>query len=487
MALAAVALSASACGSGAPAASTVRGRVLRIERTPSGPPLASGFLGLSVKYRDLERYVGVDPAALNPAFLQLVRNLAPGQRPVIRIGGDSTDWTWWPVPHMAKPGGVRFNLSPAWTAVARATARALDARLILGINFEADSGRVAGVEARKLISSVGTAAIAALELGNEPELYRSFPWYETASGTKVPGRPQSYTFDSFLKDYANIVKALPQVPLAGPSSGSASYLAYLDQFLSSEPRVRIVTMHAYPLKYCVPSNPPTITQLLAPTAAQALTIQAGALAAIAHRHHLTLRMDELGSVSCGGYPPVTYSFAGALWAMNQLFELDRAGVDGVNFVTNSNTVQHLIAVSQSGGRWSDAVLPEYYGLLAFARSAPPGSRVLRIAGSLPPGVQAWATAAPGGRLHVVLINTGTQPRTFALRIDGAAGAATLERLQAPGLAARSGVALGGQAIAPSTGLLTGTARSATVTPAAGAYAVHVGGTSVALLALRTAG
>jgi Glycosyl hydrolase family 79 C-terminal beta domain len=481
---AALALGGCGAGAGVRAAGSAAGRVLTVERTPDGPRLPGGFLGLSVKYRDLINYVGASPAAPNPVFLQLVRNLSPGQRPVIRIGGDSTDWTWWPVPHMARPGGVRFDLTPAWTAVARAVATALGAQLIVGINFEADSRRVASTEASRIVAGVGRGSIAALELGNEPELYRSFPWYKTAGGTKVPGRPQSYTFDSFLKDYATVVAALPRLPLAGPSSGSAAYLAGLDQFLASEPRVRVVTIHAYPLKYCVASIHPTIAQLLAPGAAQALTDQAAALAAVARRHHLALRMDELGSVSCGGYPPVTYSFAAALWALDQLFELDRAGLGGVNFVTSSNTVQHLIAVRRAGGSWTDTVLPEYYGLLAFARAAPPGSRALRIAGSLPPGVDAWATAAPGGRLHVVLVNAGSRPRTFALRISGASGPATLERLTAPDLAARSGVALGGQTISPSTGLLTGTARVATVAPAAGAYSVRVGGASAALLSLR---
>ena len=43
-------------------------------------------------------------------FEQLIRNLAPGQAPDLRIGGDTTDWTWWPVPGVAKPGGIRYSL-----------------------------------------------------------------------------------------------------------------------------------------------------------------------------------------------------------------------------------------------------------------------------------------------------------------------------------------------------------------------------------------
>ena len=34
---------------------------------------------------------------------QLVRNLDPGQRPVLRLGGDTGDWSWYPIAHMPRP------------------------------------------------------------------------------------------------------------------------------------------------------------------------------------------------------------------------------------------------------------------------------------------------------------------------------------------------------------------------------------------------
>ncbi|MGZ4215238.1 MAG: hypothetical protein ACXVH1_04875 [Solirubrobacteraceae bacterium] len=54
---------------------------------------------------------GSDPDALNPGFVQLVRNVVPGAQPVIRLGGDSTDWSWWPIPHTRKPLGIRYTLT----------------------------------------------------------------------------------------------------------------------------------------------------------------------------------------------------------------------------------------------------------------------------------------------------------------------------------------------------------------------------------------
>src|ERR1700760_3683894 len=74
-----------------------RPAVLTVDRMARERTIPRGFLGLSFEYMSLERFTGTNPGALDPVFLQLVRNLTPGQRPVIRIGGGSTDHTWLPV------------------------------------------------------------------------------------------------------------------------------------------------------------------------------------------------------------------------------------------------------------------------------------------------------------------------------------------------------------------------------------------------------
>ncbi|MGZ4286522.1 MAG: hypothetical protein ACXVW5_20150, partial [Solirubrobacteraceae bacterium] len=91
---------------------------------PAGRVVPGGFLGLSSEVWAIRSFAGTDPNALNPAFLQLVRNLAPGGRPVIRLGGDSTDWTWWPVPHTRTPPGIKYTLTPLWAQLAKAFVKA---------------------------------------------------------------------------------------------------------------------------------------------------------------------------------------------------------------------------------------------------------------------------------------------------------------------------------------------------------------------------
>lgn len=136
-----------------------------------GRTIPAGFLGLSLEYPAVEAYAGAAPLAVNPVFEQLIRNLTPGQAPVLRIGGDSSDWTWWPLPGVARPPGVTFTLTQRWVRVTRALAAALDAKLILGINLAAGSPALAAGEASALVDGLGPGAVQALELGNEPELY----------------------------------------------------------------------------------------------------------------------------------------------------------------------------------------------------------------------------------------------------------------------------------------------------------------------------
>ena len=110
-----------------------------VGRPLSVAPVSAGFIGLSIEYYALQAYTGDDPGALNPVFLQLIKNLDPGQSPVIRIGGDSADWAWVPSPGLTRPAGARVTITPDLLNVMAALAADLDARFLLDLNLEADS------------------------------------------------------------------------------------------------------------------------------------------------------------------------------------------------------------------------------------------------------------------------------------------------------------------------------------------------------------
>ncbi len=110
-------------------------------------PLPPAMSGVSLEYNTVTAYEGTSAQTADPVLAQLIRNLAPGQTPILRIAGDSTDWTWWPIKNISRPPGATNSLTPTWLQRARTLAQSTKARLILGINLEADNPRIASVEA----------------------------------------------------------------------------------------------------------------------------------------------------------------------------------------------------------------------------------------------------------------------------------------------------------------------------------------------------
>jgi hypothetical protein len=334
-----------------------------------------------------------------------------------------------------------------------------------------------------MLGGIGSKAIAALEIGNEPELYGAFPWYQFPRGVHHFGRSSSYSFNAYLPDYSRIARVVTGAPLAGPSSGAITWLPDLSRFLRAEPRVRVATMHTYPLKHCSHRSHVTIGQLLSNASSLGLAGHVARYVAMAHAHHVPLRIDEMNAVSCGGQTGVSNTFGTALWALDALFAMRRAGVDGINIHTVPGTINELLSAEQTRSGWRSRVHPQYYGMLMFAQASPAGSRLLRVAGSSR-GLRAWATRAQDGKVRVVLINKNLgRSATVRLRVAAATGAAAVERLRAPSVHATDGVTIGGQSFGAetSTGQLGGVAVKTSVVPARGVYAVAVPPASAALL------
>jgi hypothetical protein len=463
------------------------GNVLTVGGLAANPPIPAGFIGLSLEYSAVPAYAGTNPSATNPVFVQLIRNLAGGNPPELRIGGDTTDGTWWPIPGMRTPAGVTNTLNPAWIAVTKALAQATGAKLTLGINFEADSAAVAGTEAKQLVDGIGAGSIQALELGNEPELYGTFIWGRSGR----PGRPHDYDFAAFSRDFTRIARALPTIPLAGPAAGSPKWFADVGRFLASHPQVAVTTLHRYPLQLCfVHRNQPdypTISNLLSPVSSEGLAESVAAAVRASHARHVPLRIDEMNTIGCGADRAVGESFASALWALDAMFNMARVGVDGVNIATFPGATFQLFNFSEAGGVWRAVVEPEYYGLEMFAQAAPAGSRLLKVlaTGTGAGNLRAYATRAPDGTVRVVAINETAANRVVRVQVGRDAQTGTLQLLTAPSLRSMGGVTLGGQSFGASTttGQLAGPPKTEAVAPTRGGYAVRVPPASGAMLTL----
>jgi hypothetical protein len=184
--------------------------------------------------------------------------------------------------------------------------------------------------------------------------------------------------DPVFAHFTHIARALPALPLAGPTDGDAPWFPKIGTFLAGHPDVGVATIHRYPLESCYvhPSDPayPTIPHMLSAASTSTLARSVTTAVRQAHAHHTPIRVDEFNTEFCGWDPSVTRSFASALRALDTLFGLAGVGVDGVNIHTFPGATYALFRFAQVGRQWRGVVMPEYYGLQMFAQAAPPGSR-----------------------------------------------------------------------------------------------------------------
>ena len=486
-------------GAGVATASATVG--VAVDRATLTSPLPSGFLGLALEFPTIPQWVygGSSTGVVDPVLLQLIRNLDPVGRPVLRIGGQSADRAWWPVPGVARPAGVTDTLGPGWTAAAHALAQQLDARLLLSINLEADSTQVSATEADHLVPAIGRRYIDALELGNEPDLYRTTPWYRLVDGRRaawylqagmpVFSRAEGYGPSDYVAEVQRTQRVLPDLPIAGPDAASASWLRRFSELISPHGRVGVLDSHAYALQQCVtdPLSPryPTVPNLLALRASRWILDGSAPYVDLAHLDGVQFRVDEMGSVTCDGRAGVSDTMASALWAMDALFTAARGGVDGVNLHSYPGSVNGLFDLSNKSGRWVASVHPLYYGALMFAQADPVGARLLRIAAGDGNQVRTWATIGADHRVRVLLINVGASTVATVHAPSGfGARPASVERLRAPSPYATDGVTLGGGSFGASvTGALP-PPHLQSARPGRGGYTVGLPAGSATLLTLR---
>lgn len=466
----------------------------------TGRRVPDGFLGLSFEFQAVRAYTGTDPRHVNPVLTQLIRNLSPGQPPVLRIGGDSTDVSYAPAPGVAPPPYVAYALTPGWMDTTGALAHAVGARMIMGLNLAANDPALAGAEARAYVRAIGRQSIEALEIGNEPNIYNQLTLYHTLLGVPLRARAQGFGYPAFRRQFRAIVRASPPLQLAGPALATGptpakgSWVLTMPDFLHGDRRVRIMTIHRYPLRNCYvsPSSPqfPTTPHLLSRYSTAGLAAGLRRWLSIAHGQHRQLRVDELNSVACRGKRGVSDTFASSLWAPDALFSLLNAGVDGVNMHTLPKSSYELFQFSRARGRWRGWVRPVYYGLQLFAQAAPRGSRLMRLrgVGGGSSVLNVWATRDTNGIDRVILIDKDpSRAETVTLRPPaGTAAGATIERLRARSVHSRNGVTLGGRTYGreTDTGQLAPPVTQALTPDATGGYRVTVPGSSAAMVTFR---
>jgi len=442
------------------------------------------FLGLSTEYWavpgwDRER-------AVLDRVLSLLH--VPGDGPlVLRIGGDSANEALWESEADEFPEWV-VELTPSWLEQTSALVRHAGVRLILDMNVITASPEISAQWAGAAEATLPHGSIAGFEIGNEPDLYDRSYWIKVVAQTIAASQllPASLSPSAYAADFAQYAGAVAAVaagvPLLGPAVASPvrgpRWISAL--VANPHPGLRAVTAHQYPYSACAragSSRYPTIARLLGEpaTAGMARALEPGVR--LAAQAGLPFRVTELNSVTCGGRPGVSDTFATALWAPDALFELLRAGVGAVNVHVRPSTTNAAFSLTSNGL----SANPLLYGLLLFARTVGHDSVLvpLRVVAGRGLALKAWAVRLRSGGLHVLLINKGSRATTVIVHLAGL-GAGHVYRLRAPTVSSRWGVTLGGRRLSVA-GRWLGTAASEVFSGSAGGDTVTVPPFSAALL------
>ncbi len=472
---------------GTPSAST-SAKLPRAEATITAAqgavPIQRSFLGLSIEYWGLPLY-----EQHLRAFDRVLAMLhVQGDGPLIlRIGGDSADWSYWDPRSRSLPGRF-FELTPAWLQQAAALVRRTGTRVILDLNLAADSPAMAARLARAAVAELPRRSLVGFEIGNEPDLYHRELFYRLGSLAKTALARDDLTAATYARDFGSYAEALskvaPGVPLLGPAvANPALDIGWLAGLVTGDHRqLGMLTAHRYPLSACKPpSSPqyPTVARVLSERASAGLAGSVKAAVALAHRAGLQFRLTEVNSVTCGGLPGVSNTFATALWAPDALFALAQAGVDGVNLHIRADAANAPFCLTAS----SLSARPLLYGLTMFSRTLGPDARLLSTHLREPRALhlKVWAVRVAGNALHVLVINKGAGAAQLDLRLPGH-GPASVQRLLAPSGTARSGITLAGQRLVGDA-IWQGRQVVQTARPGRDGYQLAVPGFSEALVEL----
>jgi hypothetical protein len=461
------------------------GTIVTVDMCHPGSAVPSNFLGLSVEWTQFLSYLGDGSGNANPVAVQLLKNFEEhGHRVEVRIGGNTTDTTWWVSGPGTRGPRATFNVTPTFFQTIQALNAATGAHFILGLDFALGNPQNPAAFMQAAVAALPAGSIMAFEMGNEPN------WYKNNMVRPAPyGFPQ-YEMD--LDTYFAVLKPLAGSQIfCGPSFGELAWVPDVPMlFPKYAGDFGLLTLHRYPYSACS-ATPPTAASLLADTASAGIAQEYAGALSVASAQGIGLRLDEMGSITCGGLSNISQSYAATLWSIETLFELASAGVVGNNFHTPGGNAVFSFASTTDGGT-PDGGMPslsvhgEYYGMWFFAAGTAQGGLLMPVdvaPASSQSSVKAWATRGSDGLARVSLLNKDqTHAAHVTLQVPGSHGPATLARLEAPALDALAGIRFGGRTWDGSmTGAPMGSETVEMVQPQNGGYAFDMPALSGALV------
>ena len=431
---------AALCAADEPAAQTA---LVTVHPEKPGAKIPGDFLGFSFEKKMLS-IEAFHPA--NAALINLFTDLGGG---VLRVGANEGDSTFWSRTEMKAPAKQRslgYSLKPLTIGPLSldnlyAFAKRSGWRVIHGLNLGTGDPAMAVDEAAYALQ-VGGPLVLAMEIGNEPNLYRS-------KNSQVGLRPAKYNYDQYRKEiesyHHEILKKLPRAPLAGPAT--TRFCDWLPKFVTDfKTKIVLVTSHGYALSGNETNRQsvwfPSVENLLRPQKDKEEVwlpkLEAAKAAGI------PFRLDEYNTCTSGGKVGVSDVFASALWNLDFMLEIAGHGAAGVNLHGGFGPRAGYSPLSYRENRY--CANPIYYSMLLFHQAAQ--GQLVTVDCQTAANFVAHAVQGDDRKLRVVLINKDLTQSVVASIATGAAHAkAEVIRLSAPSATATEGVTLAGSAVA----------------------------------------
>lgn len=475
-----------ALGRARPASGAARRRAKPVLHAPAEAPLSvstagpepapavpADFLGLSFEVAALPQLAGY---AHTGDLLALLRSLGPG---VVRFGGVTADEDiGWLGAGSGPPAWASGVLDAPELGELGALAAQSGWHVLLTIGLGHYEPQAAAEEAAAAKAELGES-LEAIELGNEPDSYarhglRAQPW-------------SSVQYEEQVTAYREAIDALtPGLPLAGPdSSGSSAYETWgLAEAIEQQPA--LLTGHHYPLG-CNEDPPPSIVRLLSPRVRRRAESSLARYLAVSRQSGIPFRMDETNTVSCGGMPGISDTFASALWALSYITRAMSMGAAGINLQGNPDNCDGYTPLCASSAAAAAAgelrAQPEWYALLMAHALVGERPLAARLFSPEHTNVTATAFQARDGARQFVLVDDdlpGERHAAVTLRVGAGFHGGSVLTLSAPSPEALAGVRLGGREVAPD-GLWSAPAQLPRVPNRDGRITVSLAPSSAALV------
>lgn len=438
-------------------------------------PIPANFTGLSYEAAQL-----ANPgyfSASNTRLVRLVRQL--GDRGVLRIGGNTSDFDIWKPEHVARTAswaqpvgpdsglniGTRTVVSQSSLDQLHTFLKATGWSLIYGIDLGHGDPNRAADEAAYVVKTIGPSLLA-LQIGNEADLF-------FRNGMRKP----DYGYADFFAEWQKFADAIrertPSAPIAGPDIGN--HIPWVDQFAHQAKGINMLTSHYYA------GGPPTSPSADIPHLMRkrpVLEQHLQHLVTLSRSVDLPYRMSEGNTIYHAGKAGVSDAFASALWGADFMMLLTQMGVAGVNF--HGGGQGHYTPIA-GGGTMPFQARPLYYGMLLYKEFAK-GSLLPLTLATQGLNSTAYASSVRPDQLTLAVINKEAT-RELRLNLNGPRFGRPLREmaLRGPNLASLTGVTLGGQPVPPDGiwhgGYTSATSlrRSVLVVPPASALLIEFGG------------